>query len=602
MKTLLLALTLLLPAPAAAAPAASAAAPAQQATDQGIAVRFEAHAGAQPGDATTFRFQLRDGNGRPLSGLRPAAWLGLRRDPAKPATDCKRQIAGYLAGDLFARADVDLNSYFVLAMNDEATISVVDPLFGFGGSKLLALIDLEKPGADWLLTPEREHLFVSQPLANKVAVADTVGWRVTAQIATGPNPRQLLQSADHVWAADDAGLTRIARRSLAAQRIALGTVAAMALTDDGDTLAALAGDTLYVFDTHTAQRRAAVTLDGKPQRLAWSEAAKAFYALDAQQGRVSVVDAQEKRLRQSIMVESGASQIRFAPGGRFALLPNPQRNRLQVLDASTNSIVQNADIPGAPDQVAFTPLLAYVHRRDSESVQMIALEQLGQVGKPLNVAEFPAGQNALGAAPVGGADSIVAAPEGPAVLVANAADKMIYLYREGMAAPAGGFRTYGRTPQAVLVVDHGLREGQRGDYTTRLPVGKPGTYDVALFADSPRLATCFTYTQADTQPRPELPRVVAVGPPAELAAGRPAQLRFALVDAAGTRRESADVHALALLAPGTWQRRSALTAQGDGSYELAFTPPQPGMYYVWIESQSLGLARRHRQFLIYEAK
>lgn len=595
MRTLLLALALL--------PVSAIAAPAQQAVDQGIAVSFDTEAGAQPGDATTFRFQLRDGNGRPLSGLRPAAWLGLRRDPAKPATECKRQIAGYLAGDLFARADVDLNSYFVLAMNDEASISVVDPLFGFGGSKLLALLELEKPGADWVLAPERDRLFVSQPLANKVAVADTSGWRVTAQIATGPNPRQLLLSADHVWAADDAGLTRIDRRSLQTRRIALRSeVAAVALSDDGDTLAAVAGDTLYLFDAHGAQRRAAVALDGKPQRLAWSEAAKAFYALDAQQGRVFVLDAKEQRLRAAIAVESGASQIRFAPGGRFALLPNPQRNRLQVLDASTNSIVQNADIPGAPDQVAFTPLLAYVHRRDSETVQMIALEQLGNVGKPLNVAEFPAGQNALGAAPEGGADSIVAAPEGPAVLVANANDKMIYLYREGMAAPAGGFRTYGRRPQAVLVVDHGLREGQRGDYATRLPVSKPGTYDVALFADSPRLATCFTFTQADTQPKPALPRVVAVDPPAELAAGQPAQLRFALVDKTGARQESADVHALALLAPGTWQRRSTLAARGDGSYELAFTPPQPGMYYVWIESESLGLARRHRQFLIYEAK
>lgn len=595
MRIVLLALALLLPLPAQAAAA-------QQAVDQGIAVSFETEAGAQPGDATTFRFQLRDSSGRPLSGLRPAAWLGLRRDPSRPATECKRQIAGYLAGDLFARADVDLNSYFVLAMNDEATISVVDPLFGFGGSKLLALLELEKPGADWVLTPERERLFVSQPLANKVAVADTAGWRVTKQIGTGPNPRQLLQSADHVWAADDSGLTRIDRRSLETRRIALGKVAAMALSDDGDTLAALAGDTLHLLDAHGVQRSAAITIDGRPQRLAWSEAAKAFYALDAQQGRVFVLDAKERRLRETIAVESGAAQIRFAPGGRFALLPNPQRNRLQVLDASTNIIVQNADIAGAPDQVAFTPLLAYVHRRDSETVQMIALEQLGQVGKPLNVAEFPAGQNALGAAPEGGADSIVAAPEGPAVLVANANDKMIYLYREGMAAPAGGFRTYGRRPQAVLVVDHGLREGQRGDYATRLPVSKPGTYDVALFADSPRLATCFTFTQADTRPRPAVPRVVAVEPPARLAVGQPAQLRFALVDSSGARRESADVHALALLAPGTWQRRSPLAARGDGSYELAFTPPQPGMYYVWIESESLGLARRHRQFLIYEAK
>lgn len=590
-------LTLLLAGTALAAP------PAQEASDQGIRVRFATEAGAQPGDATAFRFELHDGtSGRPLSGLRPAAWLGLRRDPAKPAADCKRQIAGYLAGDLFSRADVDLNSYFVLAMHDEASISVVDPLFGFGGSKLLALLELEKPGADWQLTPERDRLFVSQPLANKVAVADTGGWRVTAQVATGPNPRQLVQSADHVWVADDAGVTRIERHSLETVSVPLGKVAGIALDGTGEQLVAAVNDGLRVVDTHRARRTGSLALDGRPQRLAWSEAAKAFYALDAEQGRVFVFDARENRLRGEVAVDSGASQIRFAPGGRYALLPNPQRNRLQVLDASTNAIVQNADISDGPDQVSFTPLLAYVHRRGSETVQMIALEQLGQAGKPLNVAEFPAGQNALGDAPDDGADSIVPAPEGPAVLVANAADKMIYLYREGMAAPAGGFRTYGRKPRAVLVVDHGLREGRRGEYTTRMPVTKPGTYDVALFADSPRLAVCFPFTLADTAPQPAAPRVVALEPPSELAVGRPAQLRFALVDRGGARRESADLHALTLLAPGIWQQRSTPVATGDGNYQLAFTPPQPGMYYVWIESESLGLARRHRQFLIYEAK
>ncbi|GMV31299.1 MAG: hypothetical protein AMXMBFR59_34240 [Rhodanobacteraceae bacterium] len=582
---------------------AALAAPPQEASDQGIRIRFDTEAGAQPGDATEFRFALQDSaSGRPLSGLRPAAWLGLRRDPDKPATDCKRQIAGYLAGDLFSRADVDLNSYFVLAMHDEPSISVVDPLFGFGGSKLLALLELEKPGADWQLTPERDRLFVSQPLANKVAVADTGGWRVTAQVATGPNPRQLLLSADHVWVADDAGVTRIDRHSLKTTSVALGNVSGIAVDDTGERLVAVVDERLQVVDTHAARRVGGVALDGRPQRLAWSDAAKAFYALDAEQGRVFVFDARENRLRGEVAVDSGASQIRFAPGGRYALLPNPQRNRLQVLDASTNTIVQNADISDGPDQVSFTPLLAYVHRRGSETVQMIALEQLGQAGKPLNVAEFPAGQNALGAAPDDGADSIVPAPKGPAVLVANASDKMIYLYREGMAAPAGGFRTYGRKPRAVLVVDHGLREGRRGEYTTRMPVTKPGTYDVALFADSPRIAACFSFTRADTEPRPATPRVVAVEPPAELAVGRPAQLRFALVDPSGARRETTDLHALTLLAPGTWQQRSTPAATGDGNYQLAFTPPQPGMYYVWIESESLGLARRHRQFLIYEAK
>ena len=42
------------------------------------------------------------------------------------------------------------------------------------------------------------------------------------------------------------------------------------------------------------------------------------------------------------------------------------------------------------------------------------------------------------------ADVIVPAPEGDSVLVANPADRVIYYYSEGMAAPMGSFQNYRR--------------------------------------------------------------------------------------------------------------------------------------------------------------
>jgi hypothetical protein len=53
-----------------------------------------------------------------------------------------------------ARPDVDLNTYYVLALNQEANISVIDPLLGFGTSKLLTLVILKSPGEDWELTSD----------------------------------------------------------------------------------------------------------------------------------------------------------------------------------------------------------------------------------------------------------------------------------------------------------------------------------------------------------------------------------------------------------------------------------------------------------------
>lgn len=585
------------------AAASSAGETPQRVVDQGISIDFSASRPERPGDPVSFRFDLKDtASGAPIAGVRPAAWLALRR-PEAAVPSCTREAARYLGGDLFNRADVDLNSYFVLALNDDASISVVDPLFGFGGSKLLAMLPLESRGADWALAAESERLFVSMPAAGKVAVADTRQWKIVSHIATGPNPRRVLTLGARAWVGDDHGLTAIDAKTLAVTRVAFGASGDLAASDDGDLVFATSGREVVIVDAHSARVLARVGVDGEPALLGYSSAAKTIYAVDGQAGRVFAIDARSHALSATIAIRAGATQLRFAPGGRHALIPNPCHDVVQVLDAATNRIVQNAEIGDAPDRISYTPLLAYVRRRDSEIVMMIPLEQIGAEGRPIGVADFPGGRNALGRGGASLADSIVAAPEGPAVLVANPADRMIYLYKEGMAAPAGGFSTYGKTPRAALVVDRGLREESRGSYATTVPVKNPGAYNVILFVNSPRVVACFDMRlagDAGNVARP-IARITAIDPPKKLAAGVPVRLRFALGDAGSPeKRGASDVRALALEAPGVWQQRADLERLGDGSYAFEFVPPQPGIYYVWIESESLGLSRTNSQFHVYQ--
>ncbi len=89
----------------------------------------------------------------------------------------------------------------MLTLNEDATLSVVDPLFGYGSSKLLTMVFLKSPGEDWVLSGEGERLFVSQPDSSLVAAVDTATWKVIAEIATGPHPRRLgLQPDGHyLW-------------------------------------------------------------------------------------------------------------------------------------------------------------------------------------------------------------------------------------------------------------------------------------------------------------------------------------------------------------------------------------------------------------------
>jgi hypothetical protein len=576
--------------------------PPQRVVDQGIGVDFSAPSPARAGEPLSFSFQLADtASNTPLRGLRPAAWLSLRA-PGAAAPDCRRQVAGHLGGNFLRRAEVDMNRYYVLALNDDASISVVDPLFGFGGSKLLALLSLPGRGADWALSADEARLFVALPEAGQVAVADTREWRILRTVATGPQPHRVLVAGSRAWVADGEGVSAIEATTLAATPLRLGAVADLAASSDGDLVFAASGRSVAIIDAQAARVVARVPVDGAPTQLAYSAAAQAVYALDAQQGRVFAIDARRRALAGTLDIPPGATQIRFAPDGRHALIPNPREHRVQVLDAASNRIVQAAQLSDGPDRVSFSDLLAYVRRRGSEIVQMIPLDQLGAAGRGLGVAEFPGGQHAPGDAALARADTIVRAPEGPAVLVANPGDRMIYLYKEGMAAPAGGFSTYGRRPQAVLVVDRGLREAERGRYATRVPVERPGTYDVAMFVNAPRVAACFELTVAGGPVAPAgPPRAVALEPPARLAAGAPARLRFALNTPGGSPvPPAADLRARAFRAPGVWQQRAGVALLPDGSYAFDFLPPEPGTYYVWLESASLGLVQPHIQFQVFQ--
>jgi YVTN family beta-propeller protein len=165
------------------------------------------------GQAAVFRFKVRDAATKtPLSGSKPVAWVAQRETPGPLGPDqCRAKVGSFLQGSLRSRPDVDLNAYYLLTLNEEASLSVIDPLLGFGGTKLLAMVLLKSPGDDWVLTSDRSKLFVSMPRANQVAVVDTTTWKVIANIDTGASPARLALQPDekYVWVANQTGVTVI---------------------------------------------------------------------------------------------------------------------------------------------------------------------------------------------------------------------------------------------------------------------------------------------------------------------------------------------------------------------------------------------------------
>jgi YVTN family beta-propeller protein len=593
----------------------------QKLVEQGIAVEFTvepaSNAKVRAGEDANVTFKVTDQTGTPLKGLGLSAWLSLRAGEKAPdVAQCREKIQSYLTGSMRARPEVDLNSYYILALNRSPDISVIDPLLGFGGSKLLTLVMMKSPGEDWVLTADRERLFVTLPLVNQVAVIDTRSWKVANYIDTGIKPTSIALQADqkYLWIGNDgeqgkeSGVTVI--------DVATGKVAAQISTGAGRHDIVVTNDnrfafisnresgTVSVIDVATLAKIKDVKVGANPVSLALSELSKAVYVVSETDGTIAVIDVRGDAVAQ-IKATPGARVVRFAPDGRYGFVVNTAAGTVNVFDAASNRMLHELKVGKAPDQVVFSDTFAFIRSLETEAVAMI---RLATIGTEIDITDFPGGQEipAKGSTPVR-AGSIVRAPEGNAVIVANPVDRVLYYYSEGMAAPMGNFQNYRREPLAVTVVDRSLRETAPGVYSTTVKLPASGNYDVAFLTDSPRISHCFE-TSADPNPMLKQAQPIALRieheiKERELPVGKDFSLRFKLIETKTNKAKDdlKDVRVLTFLAPGTWQRRDIAKPVGNGEYEVNLNIPETGVYMVFVESGSMGVRYRDLPQLVLHA-
>jgi YVTN family beta-propeller protein len=599
----------------------------QRYTREGVAVEFTVEPVARgkgpellEGTEATVRFKITDVNaGKALSNLRPAAWVALRRQGKAPdARECREKVQSFLQASLSDRPDIDLNSYFILALNQEPNISVIDPFSGFGTTKLYTLVSLLSPGEDWVMSGDKKRLYVSVPSANQVSVVDTATWKVLASVAAGVKPTRVALQHDerYLWVGNDGaegagGVTVIDTATLkVAAQLNTGTGHHEITFTDDDRYAFVTnkqGGTLSVIDVRKLAKVKDLKVGPSPVALAFSSLGQAVYVADEGDGVITAVAGPGHEIVARMRARPGLRAIRFLPGGRFGFAVNRATDTVYIFDASTNGLMKAVPVGPSPDQITFTRDFAYVRSTGSEFVTLIKIRDFGKDGSEVAVSRFPAGQKAPQSSPfTSAAASIVPAPEAGAVLVANPADKTIYYYAEGMAAPMGSFQNYRRDPRAVLVLDNSLSETSPGVYTTTVKFNGHGQYDVAFLLDSPRVVNCFDVAVKENPglPKPKgVPiKVEAVSAGGTLRVGESYQLRFKVTDSGSDQPKAvSDVGVLVFLAPGIWQRREWAKPLGDGLYEMSFVPPQAGVYYVFFQSPSLGVQFNQLPFLTLQA-
>jgi len=598
---------------------------------QGLSVEMSVRPAVASGPADVFEgddaelsFRITDAStGAPVPSLYPAAWLDLRQEEDGATTagslGCREKIRMYTRGIVGFRPMIDLTSYYILALNKDATISVIDPIVGIGGlTQLYTQILLQKPGEDWAKSADRMRLYVTMPRAGRLAVVDTDSFKVVANVEAGSYPVRVALQADgrYVWVGNDApgkesGVTVVDADNT--------SVAAKIATGAGHHELALSPDSRYAFVTNRDAgsvsvidiRKLAKIKDidtgGRPLAAAYSPIAKALYVGDEAGGGIAVVDGERHEVVSRVPGKPGLRAIRFTDDGRWAFAVNALENTVQVVDASTHRVTHTVAVEATPDQVTFSKAFAYVRALGSEFITMIPLSELGKTG-PLSTKTFTTGTYPPGRAPyIPIADAIVPTPEQFAVAVTNPAEKTVFYYMEGMTAPSGNFRNYGHDPMAAMVVDRSLRERKPGVYSARVRIPLSGTYDLAFFLDSPRVVHCFGVT---VKPNPRLAKPAVKGlrleylsPGPTVAAGVTTPLRIKLTDRA-TNAPVTDLMDVAVqysLASGSWSRRETATHLGGGVYEAPLFLSKPGVYYVHVECPSWKAHMRDLPFLAVEA-
>src|SRR5690242_2090972 len=350
----------------------------QKIVEQGVAIEFTAEPLVQnvnsvrAADDINVRFKVTDTTtGTPVRGLGLSAWISMREGDKTEPAQCRDKIQSYLTGSMRARPDVDLNSYYILSLNKSADISVIDPLLGFGGSKLLTLVMLKSPGEDWLLTRDGELLFVTLPAINQVAVIATRSWKVISYSDAGTHPTRITVQPDqhYIWVTNegnekDGGVTIIDPATLKlAAKIATGSGEHDIVISSDNRYAFVSNrenDTVSVIDVQKLEKLNDVKVGPGPASMALSELSKAVYVASETDGSITVIDEQRRQVIAKMKTKAGARSIRFAPGGRYGFVLNTKESTVSIFDAASNQMLHEVRVGKAPDQIMFSDTFAFV--------------------------------------------------------------------------------------------------------------------------------------------------------------------------------------------------------------------------------------------------
>ena len=589
----------------------------QKMVRDGVAVEFrvtpdETQDVVMEGKYADVEFRISDAQtGEPVKGIYPAVWLDIAKPWDQPDLDttgsCRARVKQYMQSMIGARPLVDLNSYFVLVMNQNASVSVIDPIISVAGmTKLYAVINLLAPGAEWVKTFDEKVMFISMPSKGKVAQIDLTTFEVTTNIDAGDYPLRVDLQPDekYLWVTNnhsDAKKSGVSVIDIAGQnKVKFFATGAghheLAFSQDSRFAYVSNRDegSVVVIDTASLEKVNTIAVGKQVIDIAYSQTSESLYATDGKSGIISVIDANTHRIKKRIEVKIGVGPTGVTQQGRWMIAANSEEDEVYAIDVATNELVHTIPVGRKPYQIAFSRGFVYIRSLGTERVSLFEISQLKNQEK-VPVATFAAGSNAPGKSGEPSlASAIHEAPGEAAVLVVSPSDNTVYYYMEGMNAPMGNFANEGYRPRAVQVADRTLREEKDGVYHAKVRIPAAGTYDVAFLMESPSLVHCFSMS-AERNPDLRLrgiANIEFIDKQQKVSIGDEVTVKFRITDPQTGKPKSnlKDVRVRYYRAPSFDRKEVAAIEVGDGVYKLDTKLSRTGVYYFFVSSKASNLA------------
>lgn len=547
------------------------------------------------------RFRVREAGekGNLISGLFPMSWM-VGRDTGEAAPDrdeCEYEIRSLLAGRLAHTADVNLNEYLLITLDDNNSVSIIDPQIESSKTKTLGMVALTSKGEDFVLAPDRRNVLVTLPGQGRVAAAN-IFKRKARYLDPGGQPRQIELQPDLQLAwIGDAKHDKVHAINAGTFEL-LGSISVgpgpheMAFRDNSRELYVVSPETskLNIIDTQGLEVKGQVEIGTGAFSVGYSDYSGNIYAAYGD-GTVKVVSREREELIHTITLGSEISAFAVSPDGRIGFGLHEDERRVSIIDLSSSKPTYRVRAKGSPRHIGFTDTFAYIHYSDSGEAMLLDLGTLSRGKEPM-VSYVVMGRKP----PASGKHDTIAPiiaplPEGAGALVMNAADRSVYHYMEGMNNPMGSYRSYPWTARGILISDRTIREVEKGIYQTEFRLPGAGTYTLPfLVPGSPQLHGCFT-VQVD---RKGAGRIVdnqftlePVDADRTYTAGISQTLRVRLTDADSGEpvNNLEDLMILVMRGP-RWSWRGVAEPVDNGYYEIDVTFPGKGQYMIMSSSRS----------------